>query len=48
MSRHAISDTDWKRIPDLLPGKTTDPGPTARDNRLFLNAVRWIGRTGSP
>jgi len=48
MSRHSISDTDWKRNADLLPGKTTDPGRTARDNRLFLDAVLWIGRTGSP
>jgi putative transposase len=48
MPRHAISDTDWKRIAGLLPGKKTDPGRTARDNRLFLDAVLWIGRTGSP
>ena len=48
MLRHAISDADWKRIADLLPGKKTDPGRTARDNRLFLDAVLWIGRTGSP
>jgi putative transposase len=32
----------------LLPGKVTDCGVTARDNRLFLEAVLWIARTGSP
>ena len=24
------------------------PGRTARDNRLFINAVLWIARTGAP
>jgi putative transposase len=48
MPRHAISDADWGRVADLLPGKKTDPGRTACDNRLFIDAVLWIGRTGSP
>jgi transposase len=30
------------------PGKPTDPGRSGRDNRLFLEAVLWIARTGSP
>jgi len=31
-----------------LPGKASDCGVTARDNRLFVEAVLWIARTGSP
>ncbi len=46
--RHAISDEDWGRIKDLLPGKPGDPGVTAKDNRLFVDAVLWIGKTGAP
>jgi transposase len=46
--RHAISDEDWDRIKGLLPGKAGDPGVTAKDNRLFVNAVLWIGKTGAP
>jgi transposase len=46
--RHAISDDDWERIKDLLPGKATDPGVTARDNRLFIDAVLWMAKTGAP
>jgi transposase len=46
--RHAIRDEDWDRIKDLLPGKKGDPGVTARDNRLFLDAVLWIAKTGAP
>jgi putative transposase len=46
--RHEISDEDWERVKDQLPGKPGDPGRTAVDNRLFLNAVLWIARTGCP
>jgi transposase len=31
-----------------LPGKKGDPGVTARDNRLFIDAVLWIAKTGAP
>ena len=48
MRRHEISDEQWSRIRSLLPGKAGDPGVTARDNRLFVNAVLWIARTGAP
>jgi putative transposase len=32
----------------LLPGKPGDPGRSGEDNRLFVNAVLWIARTGAP
>jgi transposase len=46
--RHAIRDEDWDRIKDLLPGRPGLPGATARDNRLFIDAVLWIAKTGAP
>ena len=48
MRRHEMKDEDWERIKDLLPGQAGDPGVTAKDNRLFVNAVLWIGKTGAP
>lgn len=48
MHRYAISDEHFARIEPLLPGKCSDPGRTARDNRLFIDAVLWIARTGAP
>jgi transposase len=48
LPRHAISDENWERLKDLLPGQAGDPGATARDNRLFLDAVLWIAKTGAP
>ena len=43
-----LSDDQYDRIAPLLQGKSTDPGRTAGDNRLFVEAVLWIARTGSP
>ena len=48
MRRYAISDEQFARIEHLLPGKPSDPGRTAADNRLFIDAVLWIARTGAP
>jgi transposase len=45
--RHAISDADWDRVRDLLPGQPGQHGGIARDNRRFLDAVPWIARTGA-
>jgi transposase len=46
--RTILTDEQWQRVAPLLPGKATDPGVTGKDNRLFLEAVLWIARTGSP
>src|SRR3954471_6604616 len=46
--RHAISDDDWDRIKGLLPGQPGQHGKAAKDNRLFVDAVLWIARTGAP
>ena len=46
--RHAISDADWDRIKDLLPGRPGQHGGVAKDNRRFIDAVLWIGKTGAP
>lgn len=46
--RHELSDEQWERVRDLLPGKASDPGRTAGDNRLFVNAVLYVLKTGIP
>jgi transposase len=48
LRRHAISDEHWERIQGFLPGLEGDPGVTAKDNRLFIDAILWIGKTGVP
>lgn len=46
--RYEITDEEWERIKDLLPGKACDPGRSGEDNRRFINAVVWIARSGAP
>ena len=46
--RFVVSDVVWDRIAPHLPGKVTDCGVTAADNRLFVESVLWRVRTGSP
>lgn len=48
MERLVITDAQWLRLASLLPGRVGYVGGTARDNRLFVEAVLWIARTGSP
>jgi len=48
MRRHEIEQDAWERIEGFLPGTSGDPGVTAADNRLFINAVFWIAKTGAP
>ena len=46
--RHDISDKVWNLLEPYLPGRKGGWGAVAKDNRLFINAIFWILRTGSP
>jgi transposase len=46
--RKQLRDEQWEQIEGMLPGKVGDRGRSAADNRLFVEAVLWIARTGSP
>ena len=48
MTRLTLSDAQWAKIAPYCAGKETDVGRTAVNNRLFIEAVLWIVRTGSP
>ena len=45
--RYELSDRQWQRIADFLPGKTGDPGRTGADDRLFVNGALWVLRSGA-
>ena len=47
VKRYELTDAQWQRIEALLPGKVSDPGRTAGDNRLFVNGVLWVLRSGA-
>lgn len=46
--RYALRDDQWERIKALLPGREGHVGVTARDNRLFVEAVLYRYRAGIP
>jgi len=47
VKRYELSDGQWERVKDLLPGKVGDPGRSGRDNRQFVNGVLWVLRSGA-
>ncbi|PPE03968.1 hypothetical protein HCUR_00503 [Holospora curviuscula] len=46
--RHDMPDRIWSLLEPRLPGRKGFWGSIAHDNRLFINAVFWILRTGAP
>ena len=48
MPRFCLTDAQWAKMEPFCLGKPTDPGRTGSDGRLFLEAILWIARTGSP
>jgi transposase len=48
MRRYALRDDQWDVIKDFLPGRDVTVGVTAKDNRLFVEAVLYRYRAGIP
>ena len=46
--RYVLTDAQWARMSPLCLGKVGDRGRSGMNNRLFVEAVLWIVRTGSP
>lgn len=48
MKRYEISNREWERIKDKLPAERTGKrGRPAKNNRIMLNGMLWIARTGA-
>jgi transposase len=43
-----LSDEQWARMAPHIIGDARSRGTSGRDNRLFVEAVLWIVRTGAP
>ena len=47
--RYELTDQEWEQIVPLLPAeKNSRPGRPSKDNRLMINAMVWIARSGAP
>jgi len=47
VGRYELTDAQWSRIEGLLPGRVETVGRTAADNRVFINGVLWVLRSGA-
>ena len=48
LDRLILSDDQWRRMAPHIIGDERSRGTSGRDNRLFVEAVLWIVRTGAP
>ena len=48
LDRLILSDAAWSRMARHIIGDEKTRGSSGRDNRMFVEAVLWIVRTGSP
>jgi transposase len=47
IGRYELSEVQWEKIKDFLPGRVESVGRTALDNRVFVNGVLWVLRSGA-
>jgi transposase len=48
MPRLCLTERQWLLIEPHCLGKKSDPGRSGTDNRMFIEGVLWVARTGSP
>jgi len=48
VKRYGLREDQWEKIEDLLPGRGETVGVTAKNNRLFVEAVIYRYRSGIP
>ena len=48
LDRLVLSDAAWARMAPHIIGDERSRGSSGRDNRMFVEGVLWIVRTGSP
>ena len=49
MRRHELTNDEWSRVEGMLPPERTGKkGRPGKDNRMMLNGILWIARSGAP
>ena len=48
MARTILTDRDWDKITPLLPRKRTKRGRPPKDDRMIVEGILWVLRTGAP
>ncbi len=48
MARMFLRDSDWERLEKLLPAQKGKQGRPRKNDRLIIEGILWILRTGAP
>jgi transposase len=48
LDRLILTDTQWSRISEHIIGDERTRGSSGHNNRMFVEGVLWIVRTGAP
>ena len=49
LRRYELTNYEWEKIKDLLPPENTGKrGRPSKNNRIMLNGMIWIARSGAP
>lgn len=49
LRRYELTDEEWLRIEPLLPPENTGKqGHPRKDNRIIMNGIVWLARSGAP
>jgi transposase len=48
MARMFLRDEDWKRLEQLLPSQIGKQGRPRKNDRLIVEGILWVLRTGAP
>ena len=49
LRRYELTDEEWFRIEPLLPPENTGKqGCPRKDNRIIMNGIVWLARSGAP
>ncbi len=48
LKRYELTDQEWEQIAPLIPSNKGKRGRLPKDDRLMLNAMVWLVRSGAP
>lgn len=48
LKRYELTDQEWEQIAPLIPSNKGKRGRPPKDDRLMLNAMLWLARSGAP
>jgi len=48
MARFFLKESDWEKLKELLPSQKGKQGRPRKNDRLVIEGILWVLRTGAP